>query len=227
MLRPLTILFLCPAQPVPVQQSAVKAVAKFGFTAESEDELTLKVPLKLLHFSVEMKHQRFCLFVYLLICLLSVVQVGDIITQVEPVDDQWILGVSGGKRGIVPKNYISLLWRGKWPDRNSLWLVVLLLNWCLTPSVRWKKPYSLIDYWTRETGTLRYGLEAGSSWKDTCHLNDSVKLIPFCRFFFFFFFLFELFTESVWIFLGSASWRGSVNASWWEMAEKCLKLQMF
>lgn len=36
-------------------------------------------------------------------------QVGDIITQVESVDEQWLLGVVGGKRGIVPKNYISLL----------------------------------------------------------------------------------------------------------------------
>lgn len=42
------------------------------------------------------------LFVFLL-------QVGDIITQVESVDEQWILVVVGGKRGIVPKNYISLL----------------------------------------------------------------------------------------------------------------------
>lgn len=32
-----------PAQPVSVQQPAVKAVAKFDFTAESGDELTLKV----------------------------------------------------------------------------------------------------------------------------------------------------------------------------------------
>ncbi|XP_040887517.1 SH3 domain-containing protein 19-like isoform X2 [Toxotes jaculatrix] len=68
-----------PVQPVPVQQSAVKGVAKalFDFTAESEEELTLKV--------------------------------GDILTQVESVDEQWILGAVGGKRGIVPKNYISLL----------------------------------------------------------------------------------------------------------------------
>lgn len=36
-------------------------------------------------------------------------QVGDIIMQVEPVDEQWILGVAGGKRGIAPKSYISLL----------------------------------------------------------------------------------------------------------------------
>ncbi|XP_022069212.2 SH3 domain-containing protein 19-like isoform X1 [Acanthochromis polyacanthus] len=69
----------CPAQPITGQQAAVKAEAKalFDFTAESEDELTLKV--------------------------------GDVITQVESVDDQWIFGVIGGKRGIVPKNYISFL----------------------------------------------------------------------------------------------------------------------
>ncbi|XP_034713224.1 SH3 domain-containing protein 19-like [Etheostoma cragini] len=67
----------CQAQPIPGQKSAVKGVAKFDFTAESEDELTVKV--------------------------------GDIITQVEFVDEQWILGVVGGKRGIVPTNYISLL----------------------------------------------------------------------------------------------------------------------
>lgn len=67
----------CQAQPITEQQSAVRGVAKFDFTAESEDELTLKV--------------------------------GDIITQVESVDEQWILGVVGGKRGIAPKNYICLL----------------------------------------------------------------------------------------------------------------------
>ncbi|XP_023148541.1 SH3 domain-containing protein 19 isoform X2 [Amphiprion ocellaris] len=69
----------CSAQPITGQQAVVKAEAKalFDFTAESEDELTLKV--------------------------------GDVISQVESVDDQWILGVVGGKRGIVPKNYISFL----------------------------------------------------------------------------------------------------------------------
>lgn len=35
--------FLFPAQPIPDQQPAAKGVAKFDFTAESEDELTLKV----------------------------------------------------------------------------------------------------------------------------------------------------------------------------------------
>lgn len=36
-------LFLLPAQPITGQQSAARAVAKFDFTAEGEDELTLKV----------------------------------------------------------------------------------------------------------------------------------------------------------------------------------------
>lgn len=69
----------CKAQPITGQQPVAKGMAKalFDFTAESEDELTLKV--------------------------------GDIITQVEAVDEQWIMGIVGGKHGIVPKNYISLL----------------------------------------------------------------------------------------------------------------------
>ncbi|KAG7257143.1 hypothetical protein CRUP_008688, partial [Coryphaenoides rupestris] len=67
-----------PAQPIPGEQPAGGGVAKalFDFTAESEDELTLKI--------------------------------GDIIREVESLDEQWIMGVVGGKRGIVPKNYISL-----------------------------------------------------------------------------------------------------------------------
>lgn len=36
-------------------------------------------------------------------------KVGDVLTQVEPVDEQWIMGAVGGKRGIVPKNYILIL----------------------------------------------------------------------------------------------------------------------
>lgn len=36
-------LYVCPDQPIPVQHSAVKGVAKFDFTGESDDELTLKV----------------------------------------------------------------------------------------------------------------------------------------------------------------------------------------
>lgn len=68
----------CSAQPIPDQKTVTKAAkALFDFTAESEDELTLKA--------------------------------GDILSQVESVDEQWILGVLGGKRGIVPKNYISIL----------------------------------------------------------------------------------------------------------------------
>ncbi|XP_024143876.1 SH3 domain-containing protein 19 isoform X3 [Oryzias melastigma] len=67
------------AQPITDPQCPVGRTAKvlFDFTAEREDELTLKV--------------------------------GDVITQVESVDTDWILGLAGGKRGIVPKNYVSFL----------------------------------------------------------------------------------------------------------------------
>ncbi|XP_060922495.1 SH3 domain-containing protein 19-like [Limanda limanda] len=66
-------------QPITEQQPVVKGAGKalFDFTAESEDELTLKA--------------------------------GDDITQVESVDEQWILGVVAGRRGLFPKNYISFL----------------------------------------------------------------------------------------------------------------------
>ncbi|XP_061816245.2 uncharacterized protein [Nerophis lumbriciformis] len=53
------------------------ATVLFGFTAKTEDELTVKA--------------------------------GDIITLVEPVDEQWIVGVVGSQRGMVPKNYVCLL----------------------------------------------------------------------------------------------------------------------
>uniref|UniRef100_A0A3Q3RTZ5 SH3 domain-containing protein n=1 Tax=Mastacembelus armatus TaxID=205130 RepID=A0A3Q3RTZ5_9TELE len=84
-----------------IQPTSGVAKALFGFTAESEDELTLKVCETLCHTELQLNAKLF-LFVFLL-------QVGDIITQVESVDEQWILGVVGGKRGIVPRNYISLL----------------------------------------------------------------------------------------------------------------------
>lgn len=69
----------CQAQPISEQPPPHKGVAKavFDFTAESEEELTMKV--------------------------------GDVITEVEAVDEQWIVGVVGGKRGMVPKNYISVV----------------------------------------------------------------------------------------------------------------------
>lgn len=35
-------------------------------------------------------------------------QAGDVITQVESVDEQWIVGFAGGRRGIVPKSFVSI-----------------------------------------------------------------------------------------------------------------------
>lgn len=39
---------------------------------------------------------------------LVVPQAGDVITQVESVDEQWIVGSAGGRRGIVPKSFVSI-----------------------------------------------------------------------------------------------------------------------
>ncbi|XP_032417793.1 SH3 domain-containing protein 19 [Xiphophorus hellerii] len=36
-------------------------------------------------------------------------QVGDIVTNLEPVDDEWFLGDLRGKRALVPKNYLQVL----------------------------------------------------------------------------------------------------------------------
>ncbi|KAK5621120.1 hypothetical protein CRENBAI_013457 [Crenichthys baileyi] len=69
----------CPAQPITGQQSAAKGTAKAVFDFTAENADELTL------------------------------KVGDIITHVESVDEQWILGVVGGKRGIVPRNYISLV----------------------------------------------------------------------------------------------------------------------
>lgn len=33
---------------------------------------------------------------------------GDVITQVESVDEQWIVGSAGGRRGIIPKSFVSI-----------------------------------------------------------------------------------------------------------------------
>ncbi|XP_061664162.1 LOW QUALITY PROTEIN: SH3 domain-containing protein 19-like [Syngnathoides biaculeatus] len=69
----------CQAPPIPRQNAEVRGAARalFAFTAERDDELTVKP--------------------------------GDIITHVESADEHWIVGVVGGKRGVVPKNYILLL----------------------------------------------------------------------------------------------------------------------
>ncbi|XP_034424684.1 SH3 domain-containing protein 19-like isoform X2 [Hippoglossus hippoglossus] len=66
-------------QPIPDQQSAVKGAGKALFDFTAMGEDELTL------------------------------KAGDDITQVESVDEQWILGVVGGRRGIFPKNYISFL----------------------------------------------------------------------------------------------------------------------
>lgn len=81
-------------------------MAKFDFTAESGDELTLKVrswsPVQITSTVATGGFREARLSTLYL-------QVGDIITEVESVDEEWITGVADGKRGIVPKSYISVL----------------------------------------------------------------------------------------------------------------------
>lgn len=36
-------------------------------------------------------------------------QVGDIVTGLESVDDEWFQGDLRGKRALVPKNYVQML----------------------------------------------------------------------------------------------------------------------
>nr|XP_057921633.1 SH3 domain-containing protein 19-like [Doryrhamphus excisus]XP_057921634.1 SH3 domain-containing protein 19-like [Doryrhamphus excisus] len=69
----------CQAQPIEKQQEATRGVAKALFAFTAKNEDELTV------------------------------KAGDIITLVEPVDEQWIVGVVGGRRGMVPRNYICLL----------------------------------------------------------------------------------------------------------------------
>ncbi|XP_077597606.1 uncharacterized protein LOC144213186 isoform X2 [Stigmatopora nigra] len=76
-LYPVAFTRACQAQPLASQKTSASVSAKvlFAFTAQHEDELTVKP--------------------------------GDIIAQVESRDEQWIVGVVDGKRGMVPKNYIG------------------------------------------------------------------------------------------------------------------------
>ncbi len=43
------------------------------------------------------------------VCVCVRVQAGDVVCDLEDMDAEWFLGESGGKRGIVPKNYIQVL----------------------------------------------------------------------------------------------------------------------
>ncbi|XP_042569767.1 SH3 domain-containing protein 19-like isoform X2 [Cyprinus carpio] len=68
--------------PAPPAGSRIRGRALYDFTPECEDELHLKC-----------------------VC----VQAGDVVCDLEDMDAKWFLGESGGKRGIVPKNYIQVL----------------------------------------------------------------------------------------------------------------------
>lgn len=36
-------------------------------------------------------------------------QVGDVVSSLEEVDEEWFIGEFAGRRGIIPKNYIQVL----------------------------------------------------------------------------------------------------------------------
>ncbi|KAJ8008559.1 hypothetical protein DPEC_G00106150 [Dallia pectoralis] len=72
----------CAAQLMtgkPVARGVARGVArvKFDFTAESEDELSLKA--------------------------------GDMVEDLESLDEEWFIVNAAGRRGLVPKNYLTLL----------------------------------------------------------------------------------------------------------------------
>lgn len=41
--------------------------------------------------------------------LLLLLQVGEIITELEPVDEDWMSGEIQGKSGMFPKNFVQIL----------------------------------------------------------------------------------------------------------------------
>lgn len=113
-----------------------------------------------------------------------VLQVGDILTQVESVDEQWIMGVVGEKRGIVPKNYISLLWGVGQQEVDSVNRSVNTCHTCQHVLQRFFQNFpgvcfnvhtaacsALIGCWTGGAWTLME-----SNW---CHAGDFCRPVGF------------------------------------------------
>lgn len=84
--------------------SGGRAKALYDFASDCEEELSLKVHWQFQILSVNV------FSVYNIKCQLPFCpQVGDIITGLESVDDEWFLGDLRGKRALVPKNYVQIL----------------------------------------------------------------------------------------------------------------------
>lgn len=80
-----------------------RARALYDFTSDCDEELSLKVQCQFNLLPVTLtSHDHFntCSFLP---------QVGDIVTGLESVDDEWFLGDLRGKRALVPKNYVQVL----------------------------------------------------------------------------------------------------------------------
>lgn len=80
-----------------------RARALYAFTSDCDEELSLQVHKHLFslvpQYTVEMCYTEFLL----------PSQVGDIVTGLESVDEEWFLGDLRGKRALVPKNYVQVL----------------------------------------------------------------------------------------------------------------------
>lgn len=81
-----------------------RARALYDFTSDCEEELSLKV-----HWQFVIPAVHFFSDDYMKFPLPFHPQVGDIITGLESVDDEWFLGDLKGKRALLPKNYVEVL----------------------------------------------------------------------------------------------------------------------
>lgn len=82
-----------------------RARALYSFTSTCNEELSLRVVMRF-HLTWVNKINS-SLHVKTTFPLL--LQVGDIITNLESIDDEWFLGDLRGKRALVPKNYVQVL----------------------------------------------------------------------------------------------------------------------
>lgn len=81
-----------------------RARALYSFASTCDEELSLRV---LMWFHLTWVNNKFLITCKTTFPLL--LQVGDIVTNLESIDDEWFLGDLRGKRALVPKNYVQVL----------------------------------------------------------------------------------------------------------------------
>lgn len=80
-----------------------RARALYSFASTCDEELSLRV---LIWFNLTWVN-KFLITCKTIFPLL--LQVGDIVTNLESIDNEWFLGDLRGKRALVPKNYVQVL----------------------------------------------------------------------------------------------------------------------